>query len=109
VRMSHVPPGVRAPPDRNLIGVHGESVEKILRQKLEGVIPREKLNSTVFMVDMQATEQGVGSAQLLIGQGRNTLNDIERQRVQRVFRDAVQSLNESLKKDNKPAAYRPAG
>ncbi|MFN7455351.1 MAG: hypothetical protein ACK5RO_11905 [Pseudobdellovibrionaceae bacterium] len=109
VRMSHVPPGVRAPQDRNLIGVHGESVEKILRQKLEGVIPPEKLNSTVFMVDMQATEQGVGSAQLLIGQGRNTLNDIERQRVQRVFRDAVQSLNESLKKDNKPAAYRPAG
>jgi hypothetical protein len=107
--MSHVPPGVRVPQDRNLIGVHGESVEKILRQKLEGVIPQEKLNTTIFMVDMNATQKGVGSAELLIGQGRNSLTDIERQRVQRVFREAIQSLNESLKKENIPASYQPTG
>lgn len=109
IRVSHVPSGVTREADRAVIGTHGETIEKQMRKALQGQIPKEKLDQTLFQVDMRSTSAGNGNAGLLLSNPRNQLTPSEMERIQRAFRDSIKKLNDSLRSQNLPANYLPQG
>lgn len=109
VRMSHVAAYVAKESDRALIGTHGETLEKLTRKNLQGEIPPERLKQILLMTDMKGNAAGQGSVDLVTGSGSVQLNDIERQKIKRAFRKAVDSLNQELRKENEIGKYQATG
>jgi tetratricopeptide (TPR) repeat protein len=106
VRMSHVAAYVGKESDRALMGTHGETLEKLTRKNLQGEIPPERLRQILLMTDMKGNAAGQGTVDLVTGSGSVQLNDIERQKIKRAFRKAIDSLNQELKKENEIGNYK---
>lgn len=67
-RLAFISDGVVAG-ERNLLAAHGEAIEKVLRQELEGKISMEKLKQVTFAIDMFGKAAGKGDVALIMGEG----------------------------------------
>ncbi|MCB0363945.1 MAG: hypothetical protein H6624_12995 [Bdellovibrionaceae bacterium] len=110
VRLSFIPDNVTVPLDRTLLGTHGESIEKALRKSLSGHMEPAKLKGLLFAVDMQGTQAGTGKVGLLIESAPSLrLSTSERRLIENRFKDAIESVNQSLIKQGDASAYSSSG
>ncbi len=97
-RLAFISDGV-AKKERNLLAAHGEAIEKVLREKLEGKIPYQKLEQVVFAVDMFGKSVGQGDVSLIIGEGKLAgLSDKDQAAIRAAFKQAIREFNKI--KDN---------
>lgn len=83
--------------ERNAIATHGESIEKTLRQNLEGQIDKEKLDNLLFGIDMKGKSAGRGDVGLLLGNSRGvSLTSTELSTIKRELKNAVRDVNKDL-------------
>lgn len=102
-RLSFLGAGVSSS-ERNVVAAHGEAIEKILRQELEGRVPMTKLREVVFGVDMRGLSAGQGDVALITGEGsRAALTPGERKEIQSAFERAIEAFN---KKPEREAAIK---
>lgn len=107
LRLAFIRDQIEDPATRNILASHGESVEKILRKKIAGEVPTEKLQKILFSVDVKGQNFGEGEMKLIIGNSQVQLTPAERQKIQTVFKDSVKELNQLINIDSKttPADY----
>lgn len=106
-RLSFISPGTEAT-ERNVVAAHGEAIEKLLRQELEGQLGTEKLQQVVFAVDMLGKSVGRGDVELMVGEGPLAkLTAAERRKIQKSFHRAVRAFNEPTRGEEKAKTYRP--
>ncbi|MCX7979209.1 MAG: hypothetical protein N2578_09425, partial [Bdellovibrionaceae bacterium] len=96
IRMAFVGPNVRDQAARTALAGHGENLEKMLRQRLAGKIPQEKMNKILFGIEMQGNRAGQGGVRLITGNSRVKLTVEERAAIEAAFRDSVQHLNREI-------------
>jgi hypothetical protein len=97
LRVAFIQPGIKNREARSVIAVHGEQIEKYLRESLEGQIEPQRLKGVLFAVDMKATNIGVGRASLIMGQSPSlSLSAIEKSKIDDAFKSAVESLNKNF-------------
>lgn len=100
-RVAFISEGVD-PKHRNLLAAHGEAIEKVLRQELEGVVKTEKLREVVFAIDMGGKKIGDGQVDLIIGVGSEAhLSPQDRKAIHDAFEAAVQKFNSKPDTDPK--------
>ncbi len=90
MRISFFERGIVNPSHRSIIATQGESIEKALRKRLEGVLTQRELRDLTFATDMRGTLPGTGGVNLI------TNNSLSAQRlalVQREFSASVESVN----------------
>jgi len=105
-RISFIPKGV-ALGERNRLAAHGEAIEKVLRQELEGRVATSKLKNVVFAVDMFGKSAGAGDVELIIGEGRHAaLTDAERLEIRKSFQRAVDVFNTTVERGQPNGNYR---
>lgn len=98
-RLSFIGAGVNSA-ERNLVAAHGEAIEKILRQELEGRVSMTKLREVVFGVDMRGLSAGQGDVALFTGEGsRAALTPTERQEIQAAFERAIEAFNKKPERE----------
>lgn len=104
-RLSFIPPKVPAEA-RTAMGVHGETVEKYLRENLEGKLPQEALSNLIFAIDMDTTKLGSGRINLIVGKGsKYQLSTPQRELIDAAFKDSVKGVNEGFKSNGIKAKY----
>lgn len=92
-RMAFISDGVRVR-DRNKIAAHGEAIEKILREVLEGKVSSEKLDHCFFGIDMEGKAAGQGGVGLVFGEGPTAnLSKADRAEIKTAFQQAVDIFN----------------
>ena len=97
MRVSFVSDKVMSSEDRNILAVHGESMEKYLRKELVKTdIPTDTLKMVSFGVDMQGTQALQGNVKLLIGNSRVPLNREQLTKINEAFARAVQKINSEI-------------
>lgn len=106
VRISSVPAGVTTPSVRAQMGTHGESIEKLLREKLQTQIPQSQLSDVLFMVDLERLPTGSASARLIMGQ-KKALSAAQQRKIQESFREALQEFNEDISQEGISIRYTP--
>ena len=107
IRLSFVADGVVVKSDRTTLSTHGESIEKLLRKKLEGAIEHQRLTKAVFAIDMQTRTAATGNVDLIVAADAGLRwTPQEWQRIEGAFADAVKSYNESAAKEGIEAQYR---
>lgn len=94
MRLSFVDDAIKDGGLRNEVASHGEKIEKLLRSKLAGEIPKETLDRVIFGVDMKAVEVGSGHVKLIIGNSRVRLAPDDISKIQNSFQEAVKTMNE---------------
>lgn len=100
---------------RSELAVHGELIEKILRERLEGLIPLRQLENISFGVDMQGRAIGEGAVGLVWSAGPEArLNPRQAELIIEKFSEAVDSfttrVNQELSRSQrnfKPLHYKP--
>ncbi len=92
--------------DRNVLAAHGEAIEKVLRQELEGRVPAAKLRQVVFGIDMLGKSAGKGDVSLITGEGAAAgLTEAERLEIRKCFERAVRAFNEKVDKEFSSKTY----
>lgn len=105
-RLSFIPDQVREQVWRNQLSVHGEELEKILRNRLRGQMEPGKLKSLIFGVDMQTRTLNQGAVQLLWGQSSEVrLTNLELKMIQENFQAALKEFNETWSAKGTPVHY----
>lgn len=88
LRLSSIPAGVQQS-ERAALGVLGEDIEKRLRQKLQGQIPRERLDKILFSVDMGLDKTKGISSDLRTSSNNMAISDEEMRKIRTAFDNAV--------------------
>ena len=88
VRMSAVEGGIKTVETRMTIGTQGEAIEKSVRARLVGVLPKELEEKLFIGVKMETRELGTGSARLMIGSDV-PITPFQRQQIERAFNQAA--------------------
>ncbi|CAN5390732.1 hypothetical protein BH10BDE1_BH10BDE1_19070 [soil metagenome] len=105
-RLAFISDGVVAS-ERNLLAAHGEAIEKVLRQELEGKISMEKLKQVTFAIDMFGKAAGKGDVGLLMGEGNAAaLSTADRATVREAFERAVTVFNKKPDRELALKTYR---
>jgi hypothetical protein len=105
-RIAFISDGVVAS-ERNLLAAHGEAIEKVLRQELEGKVPFEKLKQLTFAIDMFGKAAGKGDVGMLMGEGKTAaLSAADRVSVREAFERAVAIFNEKPDQEVALKTYR---
>ena len=108
VRVAFIRDGIRRTADRTTMSTHGESVEKFLRKNLEGALPRDRMRSITFGIDMRGRGAGQGDVGWLVGIDGVPLTDAERAMINTAMVKSVEDLNAELRAQGTRAAYRAA-
>lgn len=105
-RLSFISEGVNMG-QRNRLAAHGEAIEKVLRQELEGRVSSSKLQHVVFAIDMLGKSAGKGDVELIMGEGSQAaLTDIERLEIRKGFQRAIRAFNKISDEDTLKKTYR---
>ncbi len=97
LRIAFIEAGIENTEARSQIATHGESIEKNLRNQLEGLIEPQRLKGLLFAVDMQSKSIGTGASSLMLGtSGTLKLSDKEKKLINDTFRSAVVEFNKNL-------------
>lgn len=92
---------------RNRLAAHGEAIEKILRQELEGRVSTSKLQHVVFAIDMLGKAAGKGDVGLIVGEGSHAaLTDVERLEIRKSFKRAIGVFNKTSDEETSKKTYR---
>lgn len=95
MRTSFFPEGITDQASRSVQATIGESIEKKLRSRLEGRLPREELRNTLFAVEMRGTTVGTGGVGLQIV--NPTLTPEARRIVEEELGRAIDDVNAELR------------
>lgn len=95
IRASFFPRGIPDQASRSIQATIGETVEKKLRKRLEGLLPQSDLRQTLFAVDMRGTSPGTGGVGLDIV--NPNLSPQALQTIQREFNLSINDINAELK------------
>jgi hypothetical protein len=107
VRLSFVADGVTVKSDRTTLATHGESIEKALRKKLEGVIDHKRLGKAIFAIDMQTKSAAVGNVDLIVAADTGfKWTPQEWRRIEGAFTEAVKHYNQTAAKEGVEAQYK---
>lgn len=105
-RLSFIPPGVR-PQDRTMLAVHGELIEKSIRQNAIGLgpnqLPPEVLSRLQIAVEMPPT-LGSGNVRLIIGHSPDIeLTPSQRRIIERQFESSLGRANQDISRESNRA------
>ncbi len=91
---------------KNILANHGESIEKSLRQNLNGKLTNGESNGIVMKIEMKGHKSGTGYVDMTVhtANGKKLTSD-QWLEIQKQFKKAVQNLNENSGKD--PLRYSP--
>ena len=95
MRTSFFREGIPDQASRSIQATIGESIEKKLRRRLEGQIPRGDLQQTLFSVDMRGTAPGTGGVGLDVV--NPNLNPASRRIIDRELQNAIEDVNTELR------------
>lgn len=98
-RLSFIPPGI-APEQRTLLAVHGELIEKQVRNQLtgftDGQLPPDVLKKVAFAIDMPK-QVGSGAPRLMISTSPGfTLSATEKSIIQKAYSGLMQKVNKDI-------------
>ncbi len=101
-----VGPEVQTATDRSILIGHGNSLEKLLRKKLQLKVDPKRLEQVTFGLDMRMSQPGQGGIQLILGQNPSfSLSSLERKEVIRAFEEALKEINLELNRKNQAGSY----
>lgn len=95
MRTSFFREGIPDQAARSIQATIGESIEKKLRSRLEGQIPRDEMRQTLFAIEMRGTSAGSGGVDLNIV--NPNLSPASRQLIERELRNAIEDVNTELR------------
>ena len=95
MRTSFFREGIQEQASRSIQATIGETIEKKLRRRLEGQLPRSELEYTLFSVDMRGSAQGTGGVGLDVI--NPNLSPASRRIIDRELQNAIQDVNTELK------------
>ncbi len=95
IRTSFFREGIADQPSRSILATIGETVEKRLRKRLEGLLPPDVLRQTLFAVDMRGLTPGTGAVGLDVV--NPNLSSSANEIVQREFNLAITDVNTDLR------------
>lgn len=98
IRTSFFAPGIPDQASRSIQATIGETVEKKLRKRLEGLLPPDTLRQTLFAVDMRGVSPGTGAVGLDIV--NPNLTPAAREIMEREFTAAIIDINAELRSAN---------
>ncbi len=109
IRMGFVGGDVARVADRTILSTHAESIEKAMRNQLEGVIPADRLDVMTFGIDMDSRAVGTGQVSWIAGVAGQGVSATEREAINQALREGVREVNTDLAKIGTRASYQPAG
>lgn len=110
LRMSFVAPDIRDIDARNLLGNHGEGVEKVFRKLVAAKVDPKLLDQLIFGIDMRTTVVNEGSLRLFVGKNSNVaLSTQDKVKLEQSFFEAVQTFNEQQRKNKIQSHYSAEG
>lgn len=95
MRTSFFREGIPEQASRSIQATIGESIEKKLRRRLEGKLPRAELERTLFSVDMRGSVPGTGGVGIDVI--NPNLSPASRGIIDRELQNAIQDVNTELK------------
>jgi len=98
IRTSFFREGIVDQPTRSILATTGETIEKRLRKRLEGLLPPATLRQTLFAVDMRGLTPGTGAVGLEIV--NPNLSPAAREIMNREFNSAIADINSELRMAN---------
>lgn len=107
IRMSFISEGVRESSHRTLLSTHGESIEKALRTELREALPATRTDGMTFGIDMRTRAAHQGDVDVLIGARPGLqVTAEESQKIREALQRAIKKVNDQLKAEGTPSAYR---
>ncbi len=103
LRTSFFPAGMTNEAQRVTQATIGESIEKKIRQGLEGRIPRQELQNLSVGIDMRGSVSGSGAVGLELSSARN-LSAHRRRQIEEEFKKAVEAVNQELRSKGESAS-----
>ncbi len=93
-RFSIPNPKVKDIMEKNKLATHGESIEKRLRERLNGLISNRDFNDLTIMVKMQGEKSGMGRVDIFIATGgKNKLTRDEIKKIAEEYKQAIKDIN----------------
>ncbi len=98
-RLSFIPPGIQ-PGQRTLLAVHGELIEKQVRNQLTGFgsaqLPPDVLKKVAFAIDMP-NDVGKGAPKLMISTAADfTLEPAQKEAITKAYGDIMKRVNKDI-------------
>lgn len=106
MRTSFFAEGIPEQATRSIQATVGESVEKALRKKLEGVLSQEDLRQTLFAVEMRGTSPGTGDVSMRVV--NPNLSPEARKIIEQEFSRALETVNNDLSSSGKAGTLKVA-
>ena len=94
MRTSFFGPNIADDTARSIQATIGETIEKRLRKRLEGVLTQDELKHTHFAIDMKGTTPGTGNVGIEVISSKMTPES--RKIINEEFQKAVQDINQDL-------------
>ena len=105
-RFSMPNPKVKNIVEKNKLAVHGESIEKRLRERLNGVIPLSDFNDLTILIKMQGLKSGTGKVDIFIATGgKNKLDQVQIKKIAEEFKLAVKDINKKGDPEDSSRAF----
>jgi hypothetical protein len=96
LRISFIPQKVKNIEVRTSLATQGESLEKIIRQRMEKVLEYKRLQQLGISIDMKTTVKQQGSIDVIFGNSKVELKPGERQKLNAILQESIEQLNKDI-------------
>ncbi len=109
LRISFIPQEVKNIEVRTSLATQGESLEKIIRQRMEKVLEYKRLQQLGISIDMKTTVQHQGTIDVIFGNSKVELKPGERQKLNAILQESIDQLNKDIYKADGSISQYQAG